>query len=129
MSIEDLLTRVCTEDAVYWGAPVEDGYGGKTFAVPVDIKTRWEKKDQLAKGWDSKGNEITYSYLVYVLQDVKQGGYLYQGQLADLSTEEKANPKLVTDSSGEALAHEIKLFEKIPSLGSAEFVRRAFLSI
>jgi len=34
------------QTAVYWGSPVNDGYGGKTFAAPVEVQCRWMIKQE-----------------------------------------------------------------------------------
>ena len=34
--MDSLLTRFANQTAVYWGSPVDDGYGGKTYADPVN---------------------------------------------------------------------------------------------
>jgi hypothetical protein len=123
MSITDLLNRNCTQTAVYWGNPVENGTGGKTFDAPVEIYCRMEQKDQLVRGWDMKGNTFDYIYLAYVLQDLDVEGCFFLGALDDLTTQQKASPMGVEG------VHVIKQFEKVPSLGSTtEFVRRAFLT-
>ncbi len=79
MSITTLITQRCTQVAVYWGSPQEDGYGGKTFSDPVERKCRWEAMNQLVT--DSKGVEFTSRAVVYILEDVDEEGYLYLGTL------------------------------------------------
>lgn len=123
MSIANLMTRHCVQTAVYWGSPQEDGYGGKTYAAPVEILCRWEGKEQLVKGWDAKGNTFDYIGIVYVLRDLDKEGVLFLGTLADVTVEMTTNP-LVNDN-----AYTIKQFEKLPALGSTtEFVRSAYLT-
>ena len=122
MSIENFLTRTCVQTAVYWGAPVEDGYGGKTFAAPVEIKCRWEERTQTLT--DNMGTVIGSRANVYVLQDVDEEGYLFLGSLTDLTTPQKSDPASVDG------AWYIKQFEKIPALGSnTVFLRQAYLLV
>ena len=64
MGIANLLTRTCTQTAVYWGTPVDDGYGGRTFADPVEISCRWEDKNQ--KLTASNGEEFISRSRVFV---------------------------------------------------------------
>jgi hypothetical protein len=82
-SITGLLARNCKQRAVYWGSPVEDGQGGKTFAAPVEIACRWEEMNQIVS--DAKGSELTSRAVVYVLQDVDEEGFLYLGDLLDVT--------------------------------------------
>ena len=82
MSITTLLTDRCTQVAVYWGSPQEDGQGGKTFADPVELYCRWEMLNQIVT--DSKGVEFTSRAVVYLLQDVDEEGYLYLGTYLSL---------------------------------------------
>jgi hypothetical protein len=121
MSITDFIIRTCTQTAVYWGTPVNDGQGGKTFADPVEIYCRWEEIMQIVS--DSKGNEITSRALVYLTQDVDEDGMLYLGTLDDLDSAQEADPM------GTQGAYTIKRFEKLPALGSTtEFLRKAYLT-
>lgn len=128
MSIIDDIAEMCVETAVYWGNPVEDGYGGKTFDDPIEISCRWENVNQIVS--DEKGVETTCRGLVYTTQDVKEEGYLYRGTLDDLydsnasdsSAGEVYNPKTITG------AWAIKRFQKIPSLDGEGFLRKAFLT-
>ena len=118
MSISAFFNRTCVQTAVYWSTPIEDGYGGKVFAEPVEIKVRWEDKDQLLRLDD--GNQISSRAVAYVLQDVTLEGMMYLGTLEDLYDDYN------TDSSGGALndpksydgAWVIKKIEKSPTLGS-----------
>ena len=126
--ITSLLTRNCNQTCVYWGNPVNDGEGGKTFDDPVELACRWEEMVQVVT--DAKGNEVTSRALVYLLQDVDEEGMLFLGTLTDLSSAEEDDPLGIEagDHSGQK-AYVIKRFQKIPALGSTtEFVRKAFLT-
>jgi len=121
--VTDLVASACTQTCVYWGNPVQDGYGGSTYDAPVEIACRWEGKIQLVKGFDMKGNTIEYIGIVYVIQDLDQDGCLLLGTLADLT------PEAVTKPLTQDGVYIIKQFEKIPVLRSTtEFVRKAFLT-
>ena len=111
MGIADFMNRLCVEDAVYWGNPQDDGYGGFTYDDPVEIKCRWEEKREVVTmaGEDRKGREIVSKAQVWVLQDVDEEGYLYLGSLdseAALTSVEEENPASVDG------AYKIQLFEK-----------------
>ena len=128
MGIQESIEDMCTEKAVYWGNPQNDGEGGFTFDDPIEIDCRWENVNQIVS--DEKGAEITCRGLVYTTQDVQEEGYLYRGTLDDLydsnasdsSAGEVYNPKTITG------AWAIKRFQKIPSLDGEGFLRKAFLT-
>lgn len=68
---------------------------------------------------DRLGRETISRAVVHLSQNIDVGGYLYLGELADLSS----NP----DPKDTASAFEIKQFEKIPDLGGTRFMRKAYL--
>jgi hypothetical protein len=128
MSISSMITRNCVQTAVYWAAPTEDGYGGKTYEEPIEIMCRWEDMNQVVS--DNKGSMITSRAVVYVLQDLDEEGMLYLGTLDSLYD-------TVFDSSAGALnkpqdivgAYSIKRFDKVPVLHSTtDFLRKAYLT-
>jgi hypothetical protein len=123
MGISNFINRTCTQTAVYWGNPKDDGGGGKTFDDPVEINCRWEEKKQLIdRVGERTGEQIVSKAAVTVLQDVDELGYLFLGTLYDLSSSEEGNPRLLDN------AYEIKRFDRIPALGSTtEFIRIAYL--
>lgn len=126
MGMEAFISSKCVQIAVYWGTPVNDGYGGYTYATPIEIACRWEDKTQIlgtqVGGEVTGGIELSRA-IVWVTQDVEEEGYLYLGNLDDLSPEELSNPKLIET------AYIIKRFEKTPALGSTDqFLRKAFLT-
>jgi hypothetical protein len=117
-SRSDNFTRNLKQDVVYWGNPVNDGYGGRTFADPVEMKVRWEDKHELFI--DSSGQQKTSQAVVFVGEDVVVGGYLMLGTLSDLSSADESPLEI-------AGAYEIKAFSKIPDLKGESFVRNAWL--
>jgi hypothetical protein len=120
MSILKFIKRVCVQTAVYWSAPVKDGYGSYTFATPTEIKCRWEDKLTVITGANGEQEVCNASILVY--QDLALHGYVYLGELTDLTILQKANPKLVNG------AREIMYFEKVPLIFSTDkFVRQLLL--
>ena len=119
MSIVDIITRLCTQDLVYWALDSIDGYSRETFASPVELKGRWESAKELVI--DSKGEEVVSVAKSWILQDVGEGGYLYLGTLDDLDSD--PNPLEVAD------ALRIIAFSKSPALGSTtEFERVAHMN-
>ncbi len=123
MGIENFIARTCTQTAVYWGTPTEDGYGGKNLADPVEIDCRWEDRIELISRVGARlGEEFISSARVFVTQDVDEQGWLFLGDLDDLDSDEEANPK---DADG---AFAIERFDKSPVLRSTnKFARVAYL--
>jgi len=126
MSIIDVIIKSCVQTAVYWGNPVNDGYGGLTYNDPVEVYCRWEDKNEIFI--DTNGNELVSKSVVYVTQDVDNNGYLYLGTLDSIldSLESSATPINPINILG---AYKIRRFDRIPKLGSTiEFLRKAYLT-
>ena len=129
MSIESFIKRVCVQTAVYWGNPVNDGYGNQTYDAPREIKCRWT--DQPRNVFDNPRERIGEILIarseILVVEDLSIGGWLYQGNLVDLEDstnnyEVPANPKDIED------AYQIVSFDKIPLFRSkTKFVRTIYL--
>lgn len=114
-----IITKYCKDQAVYWGTPTVDGYGGLTFATPVEVDCRWEEIQELFV--DVTGKSVLSKSVVYSASDFDFDGYLYNGDLDDLSAAQKANPKLV------AAAYPIRGKSSIPSLNNMDTVRKVWL--
>ena len=123
MGMESFIARLCVQTAVYWGSPVEDGYGGKTFADPVEVSCRWEDIIESINRVGSRlGEEIVSEAQVYITTDVEEQGYLYLGTLDDLDSDEEADPTTIEK------AYIIRRFDKTPVLRKTdEFLRKAYL--
>lgn len=120
MGIEKFIRTVCVQTAVYWGSPQDDGFGGFTFADPVEIPCRWEDKTQIVANMD--GQETTSDTEVLVTQDLDYNGYLFLGTLTDLDSDQFDNPMLVSG------AKPIISKSKIPMIKSTDaFVRKVYL--
>jgi hypothetical protein len=120
MSIIDFIEGVCVQTAVYWGDPVDDGYGGKTYDDAVEIFCRWEGSAKLIT--DAKGNQIVTVAEVLVTQELDIDGMLYLGSLDDLGPDRDDAPETISN------AYRIKQFSKTPLFASTdEFVMTAYL--
>jgi len=125
MGIESVIRKFCVQTAVYWGNPKESGMGGFTFDNPVELTppasgVRWEEKTQLVA--TGRGAEEVSDAEILVCQDLDIDGYLYLGNLSDLTAEEKADPTQVEG------ARQIMSRSKIPMVFSTtEFVRKVYL--
>ena len=108
---------------MYWGAPVNDGYGGYTFDSPVEILCRWEDSDQVLDEINTHGEKHVSRAKVYATQDLSIDSMLYLGELSDLTTDQRNNPTTVSD------IYIVKRVERVPSLGStSDFLYRIYLS-
>ena len=122
MSIINMITRNCTQTAVYWATPVKDGRGTFTYTDPVEIKCRWEARTHIVR--EDDGAQQIFGGEVFILQDVVNESLLYLGTLDDLDSDQEDDP---TSISGIC---KIEKFEKIPILGSTtEFKRKAYLTL
>lgn len=113
------FTGSLKQTAVYWGTPVSTGAGGRTFADAVELDVRWEERHDMFI--DAQGQEKQSSAVVFVDQDVDIGGYLFLGDLDDLSSGEEGDPMTVSG------AYEIRQFDKIPDSKGTSFLRKAWL--
>jgi hypothetical protein len=121
MSIDSYIKSTCTQDAVYWGNPKEDGYGGKTFDAPIDIKCRWQDIVQLL-GTPDKESVISRATVV-VLQDLEEDGLLWLGTLANLTVQQQNDPRTIEDICI------VKRFSKLPAIRSTTvFLRKVYLT-
>jgi len=121
-----MIKRQCKQVCVYWGSPTEDGFGGKTFADPVEIYCRWEDMHQIVT--DAKGAEVTSRALVFVLQDVDEEGYLYLGTLDDLYDDAESSAGAIDNPASIEGAYIIKRFQKTPDLKGIGYLRKAYLT-
>jgi hypothetical protein len=113
-----ILVTMLKQRAVYWGSPVQDGYGKFTFATPTEIRVRWEKKQEMFI--DPQGDEVMSMAIVYTASDVDIGGYLYLGVEADLASDH-SDPQVIGG------AFKIKQFGKLPTLPGTQYLRTAWL--
>lgn len=120
MSIERFIKTVCVQTAVYWGSPVNDGYGKFSFADPVEIPVRWEDKTEVLMS--AFGMEQITDANILVTTDKDLHGYVWLGNLSALTEEQKADPMLISGS------REIIAFEKIPMIKKTnDFVRKIYV--
>jgi len=108
------------QKAVYWAdSGTTDGFGSSVYQTPLEIDVRWELKNELYV--DDKGNENTSQAVIYPNTELTLNGYLYLGELADLSVEQQADPILLDDS------FIISKIQKIPSINNIEFMFKVWL--
>lgn len=82
------------QKAVFWAdSGATDGFGSTIYQTPAEINVRWKKVNELLI--DEYGNEKTSNAIVYPDREISENEYLYLGTLDDLTTEQKADPKLL----------------------------------
>jgi len=113
-----IIKSMLKQTAVYWGNPVMDGYGKYTFDAAVELRVRWEDKQELFI--DPQGDEVLSMSIVYVISDVDIGGYLYLGIETDLDSNH-TDPQIISG------AFKIKQFGKLPTLSATQHLRQAWL--
>jgi len=120
MGIIKFIEKVCAQTAVYWGSPVEDGYGKHTYADPVEIACRWDGIVKVVT--DKDGKEIVSRARLLLTQEVDEEGFLFLGNLDDLDSEGEEDP-LTVDG-----AYQIIRLDKTPLFRSTdEFVYEVYL--
>jgi hypothetical protein len=130
-NIENVVKKFCVQTAVYWGSPVDDGYGGKTFDDPIELLpplngVRWEETTQVIT--NNQGREIVSKAKILLCQDVDEEGYLFLGTLDDLSDSSGDSSGAYYDPLRIEGAYEIKRFDKTPMVKKTDqFVRTVYL--
>jgi hypothetical protein len=131
------INKLFKQKALYWGNPVQNGYGGYTFDLPLVLAVRWE---DIANDFiDSEGVHTVSNSIVYVTQDVVTGGYfslldseeaeelwlLSQNGIRNLTASEAA--QYSTPFNSGVVSFKIKQFSKIPGIRADKFLRKAWL--
>jgi hypothetical protein len=120
MSIEDFITNVCVQTAVYWGNPTPGGSGKMTYDPPVEIRCRWQDTKKVVT--DNNGVQVICSAELLVTKDLDEQGWVYLGSLDEITDAQETDPMLLNG------AYQIKQFDKIPMIYSTtEFVRKAYV--
>jgi len=87
MSLVNFYESVQAQKAVYWGEPVDDGYGGQMFSVAKVIKCRWSERVELIRTFN--GQEVVSRAKIMVSEDLDILGHL---KLLDATIEDGTNP-------------------------------------
>jgi hypothetical protein len=115
------FSKLLNQTAVYWAPGTSDGEGGISFVAGVEINCRWE--DRQMKYIAAQGDTQISRSVIFTSQNVSLRGYLFLGELADLTSPSAAE----LDPTEEHNAFEIKAFNKIPSVDAMQFERTAIL--
>lgn len=77
MSLESMQTQKAT----YWAPGIPDGFGSRSWAVPVTVNCRWQ--DSGDREIDDQGQEFITRAVVYPDADLSRNGMLYKGVTAE----------------------------------------------
>lgn len=120
MGLQEFISSVCVQTAVYWAPGTKDGFGNYVWSTGVEIACRWD--DTTENIINKKGQTIVSNARILITQDIDVEGYMYLGTLDDLSASQKINPKLVPT------AFPIQRYEKSPEFKSTDrFIRTVYL--
>lgn len=111
-----IITRMMKQKAVYWAPNGTDKFGQQAYAAPVELRCRWEDKQELFI--DITGTQQVSKSIVYVESDVKLDGVLWLGELEDVAP--------INPFSNEG-ASKIRAFGKLPKINLRETLRTAIL--
>lgn len=104
--------RGFSQTATHWAAS-EDGFGGFTFAEPVEIKCHWE--DVADEFIDYTGKAAVSRAIVYLASAVPVGDFLFLGK------------STVADPSTLDGAFQVRRYMETPNLRNIQQERRAYL--
>lgn len=110
--------RNLNQTAVYWGAPVADGYGGTTFDDPIEIPCRWQSSTKTVTTF--LGELKIVNAEVQVDRDLEEQGMLLLGSLDDLDSGDYNDPT-------NAGARPIVRFDKVPTIKADAMFRKAYV--
>ena len=110
------IKKFLKQKAVYWGAPVPNGFGGFSYADPIEIAVRWTDKQELFLNYN--GEQVLSRAKLMLDQDVEVRGMIALITLAALDT-----GQLPEDNGG----LEIRSFQKMPDVRAKQFVRQVWL--
>ncbi len=115
------IKKFLKQKAVYWGAPVPNGFGGFSYAEPVEISVRWTEKHELILDMTvgiPRGEQVVSKARLMLDQDVEVKGMISLMSLVDLSSNQ---------DPAENGAFIIKSFQKMPDVRAKQYVRQAWL--
>lgn len=120
----DILETMLTDKATYW-APGDPPYqeGQRVWAEPVELSCRWEDRAELFV--NAAGQEESSRSVVYVSEDVAEGGVLSHLELSAVPTDRLTDP--LSSASPGFESWQIQKFDKLPTLDGDEWLRTAHL--
>lgn len=112
-----ILKKMRKQWAVYWATESNDQFGNPVYEEPVEIKCRWEDKQDLFR--DKEGKEVVSSAKVWPDRHLTLDGVLWEGRLEDVpsQTHPFENPG----------SRAIRSTNSVPSLNAKQFARWVYL--
>jgi hypothetical protein len=117
--VTTILDAMLSQTAVHWAVAGADGYGGRTFADPVEIAVRWQDEQKLFT--NAAGREVVSAAVVYMIETLATGAYLMLGTLDDLASDDEG-------PLTHATAYEIGSMSSSPSMDATITLRKAYLA-
>lgn len=112
-----IIATMLRQTAVYWAPDLPTEFGDPTYGTPCEISCRWE--DRCEEFRDTEREIRMSNAVVYVGQDVEEGGMLLLGTLS--MDVDQSDPK---NNEG---AFEVQRFDRLPNLKNTETLRTAYL--
>ena len=110
------IKKFLKQKAVYWGAPVPNGFGGFSYSDPIEIAVRWTDKQELFLNYN--GEQVLSRAKLMLDQDVEVRGMIALTTLAALDMGQLPE---------ENAAYEIRAFQKMPDVRAKQYVRQVWL--
>lgn len=113
-----IISRMRKQRAAYWAPASLDTYGNPVHGSPVEIRCRWEDKQE--RKLNGEGEEILTASTVYVDRVLAIHGFLVL--LDDSGMPSGFDPDPVVHG-----AREIQVFESLPNLRNTEKLYTVYL--
>lgn len=129
MGLQQFITKVCAQTAVYWQPKdMRNETGDPLYEYPVEISVRWDINEEKVSFSRSRGLADAFrlegATSILVTEDLIEGGFVWLGTLSDLETEVSPITLLKTNPKDIKNAYVIKKFKKTPEIFStSKFVR------
>jgi len=111
--------KFCKDTVVLWRKTGINAYNELSFSVAEEINVRWEDRQEIFIS--ANGKELVSRAILHVLEDLVPDSFMCNCRLTDITTEEKADPRLVEE------AYAIKSSRKLPDIKGKYFLRKVYL--
>lgn len=113
------ISKYLIDTAVLWAVTGKNAYNELIFSAGVEVFVRWEDKQEIFIS--EEGKELSSKAILHINQDVIPDSFMFLGDLDDLTTAQKADPKLCET------AYAVKSFKKTKSVGGIYILRKVYL--
>ena len=101
MGTPHYIKKHLKQTLLYWGNPTSDGRGKNTFDTAVELKGRVESQSEVVR--TNLGKEVVSRAIVWLDQEVDEGGYLALGTLDDSALDSDPDDPYAVNGSSEIL--------------------------